>query len=282
MRHLANLRPQRYGFFRSYQIFPRFFKKKSSRRLKNHYICSRMLYKTRGIVLHSLPYNDNYVIITIYTEEFGRMAYMVASARSRKTSVARALLQPFSVLDLEVEHQNNRDIHRIKEAKSNFIISQIRHQPVKNAIALFLSEVLYRTIQEKEANRALFDFLYRSINWLEIADDGIANFHLTFLLQLASFIGIRPGKKVYRENTYFDLLNGIFSETIPSHPHYLNQSDSIVFARLLRMNYENMALYTFTGRERSVIVRHIIDYFRLHLSDFPEIKSLAVMSSLFE
>ena len=241
-----------------------------------------MLHKTRGIVLHSLPYNDKYMIITMYTEAFGRTAYLSANVRGKKTNVSRALMQPLSVLDLEVDHRNTRDIHRIKEAKSAFIISQLSYHPVKNAITLFLSEVLFRIIQEKEANPALFDFLFRSIKWLDIADAGIANFHLTFLLQLAAYLGIRPSIKSYKANTFFDMLNGVFSETIPAHTHYLSQNDSVVFERLLRMSYENMALYTFTRSERAAIIRQIIDYYRLHLPGFPEIKSLPIMQSLFD
>ena len=241
-----------------------------------------MLHKTKGIVLHSLPYNDKYMIVTMYTEEFGRMTYLTANARSKKNNVSRSLLQPLSVLDLEVEHQNNRDLQRIKEARSGLIMPQLRYHPVKNAITLFLSEVLYRTIQEKEANHALFDFLCRSVMLLEIADTGVANFHLTFLLQLSAYLGIRPGNKSYRANSYFDLINGVFSETIPPHGNFLSKNDSIVFERLMRMNYENMALYTFTRHERAAIIRHILEYYRFHLADFPEIKSLAVMQSLFD
>jgi DNA repair protein RecO (recombination protein O) len=241
-----------------------------------------MLHKTKGIILHSLPYNDKYRIVTVYTEQFGRIAYMVANSRSKKSKISLSLLQPLSTLDMEVEHLNNRDLQRIKEAKPGFIIAQLRYHPVKNAITLFLSEFLYRVIQEKEANQALFDYLWRSIHWLEIADAGIANFHLTFLLQLSVCLGIRPNSKTFKPNSYFDLLNGVFSVFIPQHGNYLSVNDSLVFERLLRMNYENMSLYTFTRQERVVIVRHIIEYYRLHLSDFPEIKSLAVMQNLFD
>jgi len=241
-----------------------------------------MLHKTRGIIFHNLLYNDKYKIVTIYTEQFGRIAYIVSNARGKKSKLSHAFLQPLSALELEVEHLNNRDLQRLKEAKSGFVISQIHYHPVKNVIALFLSEFLYRVVQEKEANQALFDYLWRSIHWLEIVDAGIANFHLTFLLQLSVYLGIRPNGKSFKTGSFFDLCNGEFSETIPLHGNYLDVNDSFVFERLLRMNYENMSLYTFNRQERVGIVRHIIAYYRLHLSDFPEIKSLAVMQSLFD
>ena len=48
-----------------------------------------MLCKTRGIVLHTLPYSDTYTIIYMYTEMFGRVSYLVTvveadARRSRK------------------------------------------------------------------------------------------------------------------------------------------------------------------------------------------------------
>jgi DNA repair protein RecO (recombination protein O) len=217
----------------------------------------------------------------MYTEGFGRVSYMTSNVHGKRAKVSHALLLPLSILDMEVEHLNNRDIHRIKEVRSDYPFSQLHGHPVKNAIVLFLSEMLYRIIQERESNPSLFDYLCRSIKWLEIADAGIANFHLTFLLQLSFYLGIRPNGKAYKTGCFFDLLNGVFTDSIPEHNHYLDKEESIVFERLLRINYENMAVYSFTGQERSTIIRHIIQYYRLHLSDFPEIKSLAVMHSLF-
>jgi len=218
----------------------------------------------------------------MYTEDFGRVSYMVSNTHNRKSKVSRALLQPLSILDMEVEHLNNRDIQRIKEAKPDLTITQLHYHPAKNAIALFLSEVLYRIIQEREANRSLFDYLYQSIQWLDISNDGIANFHLAFLLQLSGYIGIHPNEKTYKTGHFFDLSNGVFTETLPEHNNYLSPKDSFIFERLLRINFENMSLYTFTRQERTNIIRHIIEYYRLHLSDFPEIKSLTIMQSLFD
>ena len=42
-----------------------------------------MLCKTRGIVLHTLPYSDTYTIIYMYTEMFGRVSYLVTRSRGK-------------------------------------------------------------------------------------------------------------------------------------------------------------------------------------------------------
>jgi DNA repair protein RecO (recombination protein O) len=218
----------------------------------------------------------------MYTEDFGRASYMVSNTHGKRSKFSRALMLPLSILELEVEHLNNRDIQRIREAKPACAFYQLYRDPSKNAITLFLSETLYRIIQEKEANRPLFDYLCRSIRWLEIADAGIANFHLTFLFQLAHYLGIRPDNKSYRAGRIFDLRNGVFTDELPAHDNFLSREESVVFERLLRINYENMSLYTFSRQERADIIRHILSYYRLHLTDFPIIKSFAVMQSLFD
>ena len=68
----------------------------------------------------------------------------------------------------------------------------------------------------------------------------------------------------------------------PMHRHYLNKVESAFFSRLLRISFENMSLYGFSRQERARIIHRILEYYRLHLPDFPEIKSLSVMQSLFD
>ena len=121
-----------------------------------------MLCKTRGIVLHAIPYNDKYSIIYMYTEAFGRTSYLVARSRGKKSPVSRALFMPLSVLEMEVEHLNKRDLHRIRETKLCYPLTEVFCNPVKNVLALFLAEVLFRVVKDTEPDQRLFDYLYES------------------------------------------------------------------------------------------------------------------------
>lgn len=232
--------------------------------------------------MHSIPYNDKYSIVYMYTEAFGRASYLVARSRGKKTAVSKALFLPLSVLEMEVEHLNKRELHRIKEAKPYVALSKVFCDPVKNVLALFLAEVLFRVVKETEPDERLFDYLYRSICLLEEVEKGVANYHLVFLLGLLHYMGIFPNVEAHRAGYYFDMLDGEFIDHIPMHRHYLNREESAFFARLLRISYENMSLYGFSRQERVDIIQRILEYYRLHLPEFAEIKSLAVMQSLFD
>ena len=218
----------------------------------------------------------------MYTEAFGRASYLVSRTRSKRGGLSKALFAPLTVWELEVDHQPKRELHRIKEAHACFPLTDVAGDPVKSMLALFLSEVLFRVVREQESDLRLFQYLYESIHLLEYADKGIANFHLVFLLGLLQPLGIFPNVEAYHPGDYFDMLNGLFTDDLPLHSHFLNESDSAVFVRLLRIGFDNMALFGFSRQDRHAILQYILAYYRLHLPDFPEIKSLSILQSLFD
>jgi DNA repair protein RecO (recombination protein O) len=241
-----------------------------------------MQHKTRGIVLHSLGYNDTYSITLIYTEEFGRISYLTAKSKSRKTKAPKSLFHALAVLDLEVDHQNLRDIQRIKEARTHISLFSLLNNPVKSAISIFLAELMSKVIKEIQPNKALFEYLLQSIQILELTEESSANFHLVFMIGLSRFLGSYPDATGYKKGMFFDLQNGVFVSYKPFHPHFLNPDESLVFFNLLRMTYENMNTFRFSRLERQAIINRMLEYYRLHLTNFPEIKSLEILHAVFE
>ena len=241
-----------------------------------------MLCTTKGIVLHTIPYKDTYSIIYMYTESFGRSSYMVPRRTGKKTSVSRSLFMPLSILDLEVEHLNKRDIHKIKEARLSYPMNSILYDPVKNVLALFIAEVLFRAVKDTQPDERLFRFMSDSILLLDSVERGVANFHIVFLIHLLHYLGIYPNTEDSREGTYFDMMNGIFVMQQPSHPYFLSPLETKVMSRLLKITYENMSLYSFSRQDRVQIIQRVLDYYRLHLPDFAEIRSLQVLQALFD
>lgn len=240
-----------------------------------------MLYKTRGIVLHNRQYNDTYTIALIYTEEFGPVSYLVSRSKGRKTAVSKSLFYPMAVLELEADHQNLREIQRIKEAKNHLNLLGLLQDPVKTSICIFLTEFLSKILREMHPNKALFAYLTQSIEILGATRDQYANFHLSFMMNLTRFMGFYPNVETYSTGAFFDMENGIFVRFKPSSPYFLNPDESAVFYRLLRINYHNMRSFLFSGRERRQIIDRILEYYRLHLVNFSEIKSLDVLHEVF-
>ncbi len=242
-----------------------------------------MLQKTKGIVLHTLKYNDNSIIVDMYTELSGRASFLVSIPRSRKASVKSVLFQPLSFIEFEADYRLNAALFRIKEAKSYYPFSSLPYDPYKSAMALFLAEFLYRAIREEAENHPLFAYLEHSVVWLDECREGFANFHLVFLMRLSRFLGLYPNIEDYHEGDYFDLLNACFTSVRPQlHSSYINAEDAGRFRQLMRMNYETMHLFGMSRAERNRCLLIMNEYYRLHLPDFPILKSLEVLKELFD
>jgi Recombinational DNA repair protein (RecF pathway) len=240
-----------------------------------------MLHKTRGIVLSNRPYSDAYSIALIYTEEFGPVSYLVSRSRGKKTPVSKSLFHSLAVLDLETDHQNLREIQRIKEARLHLNLLYLLRDPVKASISIFLAEFLSKILREIHPNKALFDYLIQSAQILDLCSENYANFHLSFMINITPFLGFYPNADTYSDNSFFDMQNGVFVRYKPASPYFLNPDESVLFYRLLRINYNNMGAFRFLGRERRLIIDRILEYYRIHLVNFPEIKSLDILHEVF-
>jgi DNA repair protein RecO (recombination protein O) len=241
-----------------------------------------MQIKTSGIVLHSVRYSDSANIITMYTRQFGRVAYMVYGVNKKKSVCRAALLQPLSLVEMDVFHVPGKDIQRIKEMRIEYPFTGIPYDAFKNAIALFVSEVLFRTLRQTEYDENLYLFLENSIQQLDCCADGISNFHLVFLLKLTRYLGIEPNRDPDAKTTYFDLLNGTFLVEKPLHSHYVMPEIADDIAALLQTNYANMHNLTFSRKRRMEILEATIEYFKLHVTDFHNLFSLNVLKNLFD
>lgn len=241
-----------------------------------------MLQKTVGIVLRCIKYNDSMNIVDVYTKLSGRASFLVRISRSRKSNVKSVLFQPLSFIEFEADFRAKSSIYPIRNAKVWIPFQSIPYAPYKSTMALFLSEFLYRALKEEEGNEALFAYLENSILWLDTCKSNFSNFHLVFLMRLSRFLGLYPNLSQYREGAYFDMLNAQFSSSLPAHSAYLNVEESARVPLLMRINYKTMHLVRMNRSQRDRCLFLINDYYRLHLPDFPVLKSLDVLKAIFE
>ena len=70
----------------------------------------------------------------------------------------------------------------------------------RRTVALFIAEVLYRTLRHPMADEALFDFIASTIRFLDTTEQP-ENIHIAFLIHLAAHLGFATD-----EETHPDLL----------------------------------------------------------------------------
>src|SRR5687768_377139 len=150
-----------------------------------------MLHKTPGIVLRTVKYGDASVILSIFTELFGIQSYIVNGVRSSKPKAAKGnLLQPGNILDLVVYHHEQKNLQRISEFKLGHVYTSMHVNIVKNTVALYLIELLQKTLKQPEQQPELYYFAANVFKALDSESTAVAaNLPLYFTLKLAANLG---------------------------------------------------------------------------------------------
>ena len=240
-----------------------------------------MITRTSGIVLQKLKYSDSGVIIQAYTEKLGRLSLFARVSRSRKTGRQAVHMQPLAILDLIFYYRESRSLQTLKEFTVEYMPSDIHSNLVKSSVALFLGEVLMSVLREESPQEDLFDYLTKSITYLDTRKEGCPNFHIAFLSGLCSYLGFEPGRNYSEVNRYLDMVNGTFVAIPPAHGNYAGAETSSILADFFNSSWDNMNRITLTGSQRFGILEEILRYYSIHLPSLRKIKSLEVLREVF-
>jgi DNA repair protein RecO (recombination protein O) len=240
-----------------------------------------VLHTTRGIVLQTFSYTDSSIIAKIYTELFGLQSYLVNAAHSKRSGTKANLLQPLSLIECVVYKKEKKQLQRMKEIKCEYPYTSIPFDVSKRSIALFLDEILYKSIHGEEQDPGLFEFIHSSLLVLDLLNESCANFHLYFMIRLSRYLGFYPSGNFSNEEKYFDLQDGVFKSFEPSHPLYLTPLQSELLSTLMSSSYENIASLKISLAERKSFLEKLITYYELHLDSMRGIKSHKVLEEIF-
>ncbi len=241
-----------------------------------------MIAKTEAIVLRTIKYGDHKIIVDTFTKEVGRMSFSVVLSSSGRGKMKKQYFQPMTMLALTCDIRPNRQLQSLKEVRLATLAASIPLHADKVAITLFVAEFLCYSLRSEQRNTALFDYICDSLLWLDAAEGGYANFHLTFLMRISRFLGFYPNLEDYREGCVFDLRNSCFSTTIPIHSDFISAADAALLQQLMRMDYATMRLFRMSHKERNHITTVLLNYYRIHIPGFPELKSTEVLQQLFD
>lgn len=241
-----------------------------------------MLLKTRGIVFKTIKYSETSIIADIYTEKKGLRKYIISGVRTKKAKINASLFQLMTLTDMVVYERESNSLNRTKEVRAAYVYHSLPFEIKRSAIGLFMVEVARKTIIEAEENPSLFNFLFDTFVHLDQSPHNVANLHFIFLLQLSGFLGFEPVDKYSEHTPFFDLKEGIFTASPPVHPYYTDKGHSDLFSQLLQSDRDHCHLIKMTRAERKKLLQHLLDFFRLHIENFPTINAHTILEEVLE
>jgi len=226
-------------------------------------------HKTKGIVFNFIKFRETSIIARIYTDQFGLKNYIVNSVRSSKPRYPVSYFQPTTLLDMVVYNKEHAEINRLAEIKCRYAYRSIPYNIVKSTTALFLTEMLYKTLREEEANPELFNFFEDSLMYYDGAERNYMNFHLQFLFKYARYQGIEPLRV---SDMVHEIESNNFLVSIP-------QKDYKKIDRLIESAYDSNLIIPNDLRRK--LLSMIILFYQVHFDHLKELKSFKVLMEVF-
>ena len=210
----------------------------------------------RLIILASTKVGETQRVLHTLSGEFGRRSFIV-SVRSRGSS---ALFLPLSIIDAEIIENPKSDLWRAGGISAVYPLNGLRSDMMKNAVSLFVSEVLFRTLRDGVYEDGLYAWVEHSILTLDsLGREYIPNFHLRFLLEFCSALGFLPSA----------------SDLAP----YAGEQYSNIRG-MLELPLAESLLLKLSGNDRNAMASSILQYLSAHTESAINIRSLSVLHDI--
>lgn len=229
-----------------------------------------MIRKTSGIVLSSIRYKDTSIIVKIFTRELGLKSYLVNGVRTMGKGSKIALYQPLTMLDLVVYDKESTGLQRISDARLHRAHQRIPFDFPRTSIALFMTEVIGRSIYENYQNESLFDFLSESVIFLDQEEARLSLFPLVFLIENAKYLGFSP-----------EDADGFISES--KNQPFSREEMPLILTTLKALQEDHFHCQVKIPRVlRRKLLDHLLEFYAEHLDNPSLFKSLTVIRQLME
>lgn len=245
-----------------------------------------MLQKIEGIVTAIVRHNDSHNVVTLYTRQRGRMAFLVPVGKSKSGRMRNASLSLLAVVGADVNFREGKELYNLRNIEPIRLWHGIYSHPVKSAILFFLAEFCNRLLRQYPADEVLWNQVLQSLLVLDAAPSArLANFPMAFLIGLLPIVGIEPPARGWDEGDRFDMLSGEMVGTgdpeFMRRRSFLSEEESRVIPLLSRMNFRNMQKFRFKGGERNRVLDRLLAYYSTHLPIGTDFNSLPVVRELF-
>ena len=206
--------------------------------------------KSRLVVLHLTKYSDHALILHAVDSLSGRRSFLV---RGLKRGNATAAFHPLSVLEVVSGESPKSSLAWLREWEPAAALHAIRSDRVKASVAMFVSEVLYRSFTNELSDPQFFDWLSETIVALDATEGSVANFPLWFLVSYAA--AIEP-------------------------PGMFSPDEEALFHKILGSSFEETMAIPLSATRRQAFSRRMLQYLSHHLGATIDAKSLDVLHAV--
>ena len=164
------------------------------------------MYRTLNILpLRIVQYSDKTSLLSAFSRELGTISFAIPAGNGPSAARRRALLSILTPLEVEASIRPGRDVHSFKEPRALLALHLVQTDPVRASLAMFIAEVLQPILRQNEGDALIFDYIVNAMARLNDKSVATANFHIAFLVGLATLLGIAPNSGDFCRGKVFDM-----------------------------------------------------------------------------
>lgn len=219
-----------------------------------------MLLSSKGLVLKVFPYSNTSVICNIFTDQYGKLTFIVKGIRKPKKPLL-SIIQPFNLIELQYYYKKDRGIQLIKEADIVVSFEKLRNNFTTIMIGSTILNIINKVFEKEYSNEIIFRLTYKILNKLSNINHHNKLFFLFFIFHLNKQLGFMPDMN---ENKNTINTNGVL---------FLKQINETHIDKLLNINIDSNTLkktYNF-----------LIFFMRHHIHSMANIKGLNQIEKIY-
>lgn len=198
--------------------------------------------KVKGIIIKEIPYKDNDKIITILTDELGKISCMAKGAKKSNSSIL-ACSQYLVYSEFVLYKSNNFYYINSAEILSTFYNFKIDFDKLE--IAFELTKLINIVISENENTDEVLKLFLNTIYLLDSGKQDSSLIKSIFKIKLFSIIGFAPntffcnkcGQALNKDIIYFDYVSNAFFCNICYNEVNKNRYLNLKYSTILAIRY---------------------------------------------
>jgi DNA repair protein RecO (recombination protein O) len=103
---------------------------------------------------------------------------------------------------------------------------------------------------------------------------------LLFLIRLSDLLGFGPAGSLSLKGEYFDMLTGTVEENNPSNVYIISGDLLALIRKLSPLDYPDLTNFTASRKLVLDLLNRLLDYYRIHLPEMAELKSVKVLGEI--
>ena len=173
------------------------------------------------------------------------------------------------------------DLYRFERAERPLPQQRTLLEVPRSAVAMFLAEVVSKTVEQDAPHPALFDVLWRTAASLE-NDATFSRLHLCFLVEAVWVQGLKPDANSAPPPGMgrFNLATAEWESGPAIGDDFLSASDGTAFLRIQGTEIDKIRTQPIPSDVRNRLVLQHVHYLQLHLSSPKALRSWGVLRSV--